>query len=587
MSSSSIVNGTASGATPKHPPGLYVLFFTEMWERFSFYLLIGLLNLYLRDSQTGGLGMSGGEAASIVGSYIGLVYFTPFLGGIIADRYLGYRKSIYLGGFFFILGHSLMAIPGKTMLFVALGCLIIGNGLFKPNISTMVGRLYPADSPIRDRAYTLFYMGINVGAFTCNFVAALVRNAWGWHAAFATAGIGMALGMLIFFIWQRHVRDADITPAERASRTHDSLRPLWLECLGPALGFGIVGWLLADGGVDPFVKLKAPMSAFVLACIPVIWFFVRRWRRLEDPTERGKVGALLTVFGVVVVFWMVFHQNSTALTEWANHNTDRRPSGIVETVTDAAPAFAEQAPPEYFYNAGPEVARPADSMYRIVSDEEYAELEKAKKLAVEAGQPTPVTQAIYAKVIAGTNATTPRLPHGDQLDLVNPELFASINAGFVIIFAPLLVLLWGFLGKRGKEPSTPAKVAIGLFLTGLSAVVMIGAVQDAGSPEGKVTALWLFGTYAVVTLGELCLSPIGLSLVSKHAPKHIAGFMMGGWFLSTSIGNKMSGFFGELYHTMDHTTFFILNAVCTFIAAAGVVMLLPYLRRHLTAPRKD
>jgi POT family proton-dependent oligopeptide transporter len=148
-----------------------------------------------------------------------------------------------------------------------------------------------------------------------------------------------------------------------------------------------------------------------------------------------------------------------------------------------------------------------------------------------------------------------------------------------------MVALWTFLRRRRKEPSTPAKIALGLFLTGMSAVVMIGAVSAAGTPEGKVSALWLFGTYAVITFGELCLSPIGLSLVSKHAPKHLAGFMMGGWFLSTSIGNKLSGVFGELFHTMDHTTFFVLNAGCAVVAAGAIVVMLPWLRRQLTEPR--
>jgi POT family proton-dependent oligopeptide transporter len=575
------------GTQSKHPKGLYVLFLTEMWERFSFYLLIGLLNLYLRDSQTGGLGWSGPAAASLVGTYIGLVYFTPFLGGLIADRFLGYRKAIWLGGFFFILGHSLMAIPSETMLFVALGCLIIGNGLFKPNISTMVGRLYPANSPLRDNAYTIFYMGINIGAFACNFVAAIVRNAWGWHAAFATAGIGMAIGMVIFGLGQKHIRDADITDEERKGQQHESLRPLWMQCLGPAALFGFIGWMLATNGIQPLVKLGAPTAAFVCACLPVIWFFVRLWRNVSDETERGKVGALLAVFGVVVVFWMVFHQNSTALTEWTNTNTDRRPAHVVESVVGLAPDFGESAPPEYFYNASPDTARPADSMFRIVSDTEYEQLKKDKKLSVEPGQPTIVTQGIYDKVMKNTDASTPRLEHGKQLTLVNPELFASINAGFVIMFAPLLVALWTFLARRKKEPSTPTKIGLGLFLTGLSVLVMVGAAQAAGPESAKVSAWWLFGTYAVITLGELCLSPMGLSLVSKHAPKRIAGFMMGGWFLSTSIGNKMSGVFGELYHEMDHTTFFIVNAVCVFIAASAIIVLLPYLKRHLTEPRRD
>jgi proton-dependent oligopeptide transporter, POT family len=580
--SQTIATATSAGgaSTGKHPRGLYVLFLTEMWERFSFYLLLGLLYLYLTDTQRGGLGFTGAEASAVVGSYLGLVYFTPFLGGLLADRVLGYRKSIYIGGFFFILGHTLMAFPGVTMLYVSLGCLIIGNGLFKPNISTMVGRLYPKDSPLKDKAYTIFYMGINIGAFTCNFVAALVRNAWGFHAAFATAGIGMAIGMVTFFLGRNHLAHVDITPEERSQQKHESLMPLWVGCMLPAAGFAALGYLWV-----PMTSLGPINNAFLFACIPVVSFFVWMWRKVENPVERGKVGALLAIFGVVVVFWMVFHQNSTALSEWAKTNTDRVPGTLSSPVVSIAPQFGEAAPPEYYYNAGPEVARPSDATLRLVSDEEYKKLEDAHELEVKDGKPTPVTKDIHDKMFKNAGVTTPRLADGKQLRLVNTELFESINGGFIILLAPLLVALWTFLGSRRREPSTPAKISLGLLFTGLSALVMVGAVAAAGVPEGKVSPYWLFGTYFVITIGELCLSPIGLSLVSKHAPKALTGFLMGGWFLSTSIGNKLSGVLGELYHSWDHTRFFLFNTITAIVAAGLIVAMLPWLRRHLAEPK--
>jgi POT family proton-dependent oligopeptide transporter len=570
------------GSRAKHPPGLYVLFMTEMWERFSFYLMIGIFYQYLTDSQTGGMGWTGAKAASVVGSYMGLVYFSPFLGGLLADRLLGYRKTVLAGGAFFIAGHTLLAFPTEAMLYLALACLVIGNGLFKPNISTLVGRLYPPDSPHRDGAYTIFYMGINIGAFLCNFVAALVRNAYGWHWAFATAGFGMALGLVIFMVGQKHLAAADIDP-KRSTEPKPSLTPLWVECLGPAVAMGAVGWLLGTSGPAVFSERLGPTtSAFILMCVPVVWFYARIWLNLTDRGERGRVGALLTIYAVVVVFWMVFHQNSTALTEWAKSNTDRRPGALVQPIVDLAPDFAEDAPPSYFYNAPADTPRPDPSTYRVVLAEEYAQLEKAKQLAVKPGVgATPVTQEILAKVEAHAGADTARLPPGAHLQLVNTELFQSINAGFVMLLAPLMVGLWTLLARRGREPSTPAKIGLGLFLTGMSAVVMIGAVSAAGTPEMKVSAWWLFGTYFVVTVGELCLSPIGLSLVSKLAPPRLASFMMGGWFLSTAIGNKLSGVFGEAYHTWDHTTLFAVNAGCAVLAAGAIVALLPWLRRQM------
>jgi POT family proton-dependent oligopeptide transporter len=390
----------------------------------------------------------------------------------------------------------------------------------------------------------------------------------------------MGFGLLIFLFGQKHIRHADINPRE-STEPRESLTPLWVECLGPAALMGFVGWMIGSGDGGGLLKLGPATTAFLFACIPVVVFYLRIWLKIEDKIERGRVAALLAIFGVVIVFWMVFHQNSTALTAWAKTNTDRTPSALIQPVIDLAPDFAETAPPEYYYNADYRTPRPDPSMFRVVSEEEYKKLADAKQLNVEDGAPTPVTEAIYEKVFVGAVAGTPTLAPGKQLKLVNPELFQSINAGFVMLFAPLTVALWAFLSRRRQEPSTPAKIGMGLFLTGLSAIVMVGAVATAGSPEGKVSAWWLFGTYAVITAGELCLSPIGLSLVSKLAPKRIAGFLMGGWFLSTAIGNKLSGVFGEVYHEWDHTVFFIVNTVTAGLAAGVVFLLLPWLRKQM------
>ena len=568
-----------SSGRERHPKGLYVLFLTEMWERFSFYLMIGIFYQYLVDSQTGGMGWSGEKAASVVGSYLGLVYFTPFIGGLIADRLLGCRKTVFLGGIFFVIGHTLLAVPTEPVLYLALLALVIGNGLFKPNISAMVGNLYPAGSPLRDNAYTIFYMGINIGGFSCNIVAAIVRNLYGWHWAFATAGFGMGLGLLIFLLGQRYIRHADRNPRE-SKEPRESLRPLWVECLLPAALAGVLGWVLGQSGFGP---LGPATTAFLFACLPVVAFFVRIWKSLSDPGERGRVAALLSIFGVVIVFWMVFHQNSTALTAWAVSNTDRTPSAAVQRVVDLAPEFAESAPPEYFLNAGVDTPRPDRSTFEVVSDAEYEALKEAKALTVKDGQPVPVTPTMLDEIYAGAGPTTPTLQPGQHLKLVNAELFQSVNPGFVILLAPLMVALWHFLATRRREPSTPAKIGAGLFLTGMSALVMFAAVQAAGEEGGKVSAWWLIGTYGVVTVGELCLSPMGLSLVSKLSPMRLRSFLMGGWFLSTAIGNKLSGVFGEVYHRWDHSTFFLVNTGFAVLAAGVIFAILPWLRRQMNA----
>ena len=196
----------------KHPKSLYVLFLVEMWERFAYYLMVGILLLYLIDTTTGGKGLSQHVGADIVGSFIALVYLTPFIGGLIADRYLGYIRSIFLGGSLMSAGYFCLSIPGNTAMFVALGLIIVGNGFFKPNISTVLGNIYNREDlkPLKDNAYNIFYMGINIGAFVCNFVAAYLRNAYGWGYAFAAAGVGLIIGMIILASNLKHVKEGDI-----------------------------------------------------------------------------------------------------------------------------------------------------------------------------------------------------------------------------------------------------------------------------------------------------------------------------------------------------------------------------------------
>ncbi len=288
----------------RHPKGLYILFFTEMWERFSFYLILGILYQFLTDYQKGGMRMADGEAAVIVGSYQALVYFTPFIGGLMADRLLGCRRMIVMGGLLMMCGHLVLALPQELGLYVGLGLLCLGNGAFKPNISTLVGNLYEPNSPLRDTGYNIFYMGINIGAFTCNFVAALVRNyvdrnpiyltsSWqlsGWHAAFGSAAVGMLLGVVIFALNYRRFAKADQDPAAYGG-PKESLMPLWLQCLLPAAVLAVVGWMVASREPlqDWFQRngMKPPTVAFLGACLPVILFYLTLWRKLPDLVGRG------------------------------------------------------------------------------------------------------------------------------------------------------------------------------------------------------------------------------------------------------------------------------------------------------------
>jgi POT family proton-dependent oligopeptide transporter len=490
---------------------------------------------------------------------------------------------VFFGGAAFIVGHILLAFPQEGALYAALAFLIIGNGLFKPNISTMVGRLYPEGSPLKDAGYTFFYMGINLGAFTCNFVAAIVRNAYGWHWAFATAGFGMLAGLIIFALGQKHLRAADITDEERTARgPQPSLTPLWVQCLGPAVALGAVGYVIGDG---PNWLNLGPTTNRVRAGLPAGDLVLRRHVARAHRHRRARQGrrAARGVRRGGGVLDGVSIRTRPRSTSGRSPRPNREPSGLIEPVIGLADDFAERAPPAYFKNAPASTPRPADATFRIVSDAEYAALKEAKQLSVRSGVPTPVTQAIYDQVMAKATPETPRLAPGVQHRLVNTELFGSINGGFVLLLAPLMVALWAFLRRRGTEPSSAGKIALGLSISALSITIMIAAAATAGGE--KVSAWWLFGTYGVITIGELCLSPMGLSMVSKHAPRRLAGFLMGGWFLASAIGNKLSGVAGELYYTTDHVTFFIGNAAAVGGAALIITLMVPWLRRQFGEDR--
>ena len=578
----------------RHPKGLVTLFLSEMWERFGFYLLLGILYLYLTDTQKGGLGWSDKDAAVLFGSYLALVYFTPFIGGLLADRLLGCRKTIVIGGVLMMLGYLVLAWPSELTLYLGLGLVILGNGAFKPNISTILGNLYPPGSKLRDSGYNIFYMGINIGAFACNFVAALVRNHFddhplqitstlalrGWSVAFATAGIGMGIGLITFLINYRGLAKADPDPGT-GTQPRESLQPLLVQCVAPAIGVAVGAYFAAPYLQKIGINISPINAAFLGACLPVILFYITIWRGVEDTADRARVGGLLTIFGVVIIFWAIFHLNGTALTAWTRDNTNREP-GVVEFITNNMTEFAENAPPDYFTNAGPEVARPARETFEIVSEEEYKRLSDARELVVAEGKKVYVTQKMFDEVFKNTTPQTPILPPGQHLKLVNPELYQSINPAFVVLFTPLVVAFWHWMRQRGMEPSTSAKIGIGLLLTACGPLVMLAATYATKDGITKGTPGWLFATYALATFGELCLSPMGLSLVNKMSPANIRAFMMGGWFLSTSFGNKLSGIFGELYTEMNHYAFWPMLAISGGFFALLIFVLLPWLNRQMT-----
>lgn len=541
----------------KHPKGLMVLFFTEMWERFGFYLMLGIFTLYMIDSNPAdgflGLGFDDAKAADIYGSYLALVYLTPFFGGLLADRYLGYRKSITMGGISMGLGYIGLSFNNELIFYFSLLLIIIGNGFFKPNISALVGRLYDNDQfrAQEDSGFNIFYMGINIGAFVSNFIAAYLRINYGWGWAFAAAGIGMFVGLIWFWSgnsYAKDIREVDYTtpPGEKDA----SMMKVFTSLFLPAIVAAGLGWLIPGNifGADS-------TDAFLFFSIPVIIFYINLIRQ-ADAHEKEPIKALLAVFGVVVIFWAIFHQNGSALTLWAERYTSREVPDAMQRVTDAF------------------------SMNQVVTTELRPVIEKdahGVPMVSETGE-----QLITMRPDAYFNNVPKEAWPDDYVEvkLFSTELFQSINPGFIIVFTPLVVGLFGFLRRRKKEPSTPVKIGIGLLITALSALVMVAAAIYSENGAIKASAGWLFGTYAVITVGELFLSPMGLSLVSKLSPPRIVALMMGGWFLSTAIGNKLSGVLSGLWGTFDvKAYFFVTNMALAMLAVLAIFILLPWLRR--------
>jgi proton-dependent oligopeptide transporter, POT family len=526
----------------QHPKGLSYLFFTEMWERFGYYLMIGIFVLYLTDTQTGGLGFSRAEAADIYGTFIALVYITPFIGGFLADRYLGYRLSIIIGGILMGLGYSTLYFPQMPAFYGGLLLIILGNGFFKPNISTLLGNLYNSDEkkPLKDSGYNIFYLGINIGAFVCNFVAAYLRQSYGWGYAFLAAGIGMFIGVLVFMLGTKHVAEGDIR--KESNPGDPGMKEIFGYVMFPGFAAGILGWMIPGNifGSDS-------TDAFLCGAIPILVFYYNLFRK-SDPEDKKSIGALLSIYIVVILFWAVFKQNGTALTTWADYYTNREVSTSMAPVASGLGMIQNLEVKKDSFPA-------MDAQFRTSK-------ENGKVVKTYGVDP-------YLKNIESVPA------EGTKMKLISTEIFQSINPLFIILFTPLVVSFFGFLRRKKIEPTTPTKIFYGLIVSALSCLVMVAAAYYCGNGEQKSSAWWLISTYGVVTIGELFLSPMGLSLVSKLSPPRITALMMGGWQLATSLGNKLSGVLATLWDGYEHkANFFWVNFFLLILAALALLSML-------------
>jgi proton-dependent oligopeptide transporter, POT family len=487
-----------------HPRGLGLLFITEMWERFSYYGMRAILVLYLVNA----LKWDTPHAANLYGTYTMLVYLTPVIGGYLADRFIGTRRSLVIGSIIISLGHFTLAFPGMTAFYAGLGLIIIGTGFFKSNVSTMVGQIYRPGDPRRDSGFTIFYVGINVGAFLgpiiCGYLAQNPR--FGWHWGFAAAGVGMVLGLVVYLIGRDKYLPGIGVSAERKSDSAGSVsardlddtgNPVAHGAIGAVLG-GALGWFLGSGsylGLLMGLVIGAALTVTVLG---------------THGEERKRVIALFIVVFFVIFFWAAYEQTGSSMNLFADKNTNLK-----------AGSFS-----------------------------------------------------------------------------IPSSWFQSVNPAVIVIFAPIFAWMWTRLGQTGREPSTALKMVLGLALlaTGFLFMVLGGSRADTGV---LVSPFWLVAAYTFHTWGELCLSPVGLSYVTKVAPVKFASLLMGVWFLANAAANKIAGALaaftptpgqapqaratglGGLIQSVASTNhgFYMIFVVAGFVAAAVMLMFVPLLKR--------
>ena len=479
-----------------HPQGLGTLFFTELWERFSYYGMRALLALFVvTPAAAGGMGLSTAEAAVIYGNYTMAVYMLSIPGGFVADRYLGAHRSVLIGGSIIACGHYTLAVDSVTAFYAGLTLIAIGTGLFKPNISAMVGGLYREGDERRDAGFSIFYMGINIGGLIAPLITGFLAqsatfkgwlSAWGfdpdasWHWGFGAAGVGMTLGLIVYVLQRRRLAGVGRPPAVAAT----SIGAVALVILGTLAVMGLT--MLSD---EPgFEWLR---SLFLLVPIgAIIWFAV------QPGLEAKRIAAVFVFFIAAMLFWAIFEQ------------------------------------------AG-------------------------------------ITIVLFAD----------KLTRAEFLGYAFPSAWLlSFNALFVILLAPVFAWAWIRLGAR--QPSSPVKFVLGLVFLGLSFLLMVPAAMLTA--EGRVSPLWIVGLFFLQTMGELFLSPVGLSTMTKLAPARLVGLMLGVWFLGAAWGNKLAGVFGSGFTATDPSAlayFFLQQAALVGVAALLLLALVPWIKRLMSGVR--
>ena len=466
-----------------HPRGLSTLFFTEMWERFSYYGMRSILVLFMTNAiATGGMGLDDVTATAIYGLYTAAVYLVALPGGWIADRLLGLRRSVFWGGCVIAAGHFTLAVPSTPTFYVGLILIVIGTGLLKPNISAVVGDLYPEGGARRDAGFSIYYMGINVGAFFGALICGYLGETINWHLGFSAAGVGMVLGLVQYQVGARHLGAAGLLKGEaQVPEARARARRSFLGAVGAIVGLILVLTVLQSIGAVHMTLLGFVDSTgvFIVSLAGAFLFYVAFFGGLTG-VERKRVGVIAVCFLAAACFWSGFEQAGSSMNLFAERLTDRMLGGW---------------------------EMPASWLQ-------------------------------------------------------------SVNALFIILLAPVFSAMWLWLGSR--SPSITAKMGLGLVQLGVGFTVMAWASVYAG-PEHPVSPGWLVATYFFHTTGELCLSPIGLSSITKLSPRQYVGQMMGIWFMGAALGNLVAGRVAGLIESLPLPQLF--GAVTVFTVGAGLILL--------------
>ncbi len=491
-----------------HPKGLFVLFFTEMWERFGFYTVLSIFVLYLQEN----FHWDAATVGNIYGLFIAATFFLPLFGGMVSDRLLGYGRTILLGITISCIGYALLAVhtTAPALLFTALIVIAIGNGLFKPNTYIIVGNLYAgSDGSLKDAAFNIFYMGINLGAFLAPIAASSTKNfmmehfhytlAHAYNAAFGVASFGLFIGIIIFLAFKKHYKFADYRSKEKEKENTEVV--------------------------------------------------------LTKAQEKERITALLIIFAIIIFFWMTYYQNGYTMTLFAKNYTVKTVSGFTYLLFDPLSLLSILALILFL----PFIFKSKESIKsRIISG--------------------LVTLAAVIVLFVVLNF----LPLQND---ISPESFQSFNPLFILFLTPIIIAFFAWLNKKSKEPSSPGKIGLGMFITALAFTIMLfaslglpSAANAATSSFSRVSPYWLISSYFVITVAELFLSPMGISFVYKVAPPRMKGSMMGGWFAGQAVGSYLAGFIGRFYVSWELWQFFFLLIMTSIISAFLIRLFLKKLK---------